>query len=239
MCPNYPKARQFINVLSDIANFTKNGTHGAFMLFNAWKGMKEEFHPEKIEEGVEIEFSEQLDLKQYQRTVGATIQNIYNQRPSSCTPGVCPPCSERYPCCSYFTDIVRALNTSLNMMFQSSSGMREDAEQVAVLITDGNDTDFLHPDEQELEKKYIELAQEFKERKIKILAIGVGDVSKKNLLLLVQSPEHFFQVESFDGLEDNVTQLIGAIICEGTFILLIIIMLFTQNESYILVPKSY
>ena len=33
------------------------------MLFNAWKGMKEEFnHPVKIEDGVEIEFSDHKNL---------------------------------------------------------------------------------------------------------------------------------------------------------------------------------
>ena len=231
MCPEYSKAREFINVLSNIANFTLNGTHGAFMLFHAYKGMREEFHPNYTEDGVEIEFSDQIDLEHYQRTVNETIQDIYDQRPPACYPPdasiECCRSSDGDKCCYGATDIVRALNTSLNMMFQSSSGMREDAEQVAVLITDGYDS---FGTEKELNKTYKELAKVFKARKIKVLAIGVGDVNKKHLSLLVQSPEHFFQVESFDGLEDDVTQLIGAIICKGTFILLVMIKLFTPNE---------
>ena len=174
-----------------------------------------------------------IDLKHYQRNVNKTIQNIYDKRPDSCKPpGVSPECcrgNEDEFCCDLVsgTNIVRALNTSLNMMFKSNSGMREDAEQVAVLITDGRDTELA---EWELEIKYNELAKTFKARKIKILAIGVGDVGKENLLILVQSPEHFFPVESFDGLEDNVTQLIGAIMCKGRFILLIMTNHFTPNK---------
>ena len=232
MCPSYPRAREFINVLSNIANFSLNGSHGAFMLFHAFKGMKEEFQPDPSGanwpmDGVEVEFSDQNDLKHYQKTINETIQNIYNQRPRSCRfPGVnldrcCEETRRRDLCCGNSTDITRALNTSLNMMFQSSSGMREDAEQVAVLITDGKDTEQDGVTEEDLEKKYDELAKIFKLRKIKILAIGVGDVSKKNLERLVQSPEHLFLVKSFDGLKENVTKLIGAIICKGTFILLI------------------
>ena len=211
------------------------------MLFNAWKGMKEEFnHPVKIEDGVEIEFSDAIDLEHYQRIVNETIQNIYEKRgPPNCRriPDN-PKCCDYYEdddCCRATTDIVRALDTSLKMMFQSSSGMREDAEQVAVLITDGWDyhCTINKCTPQELKRKYNQLAKEFNARKIRVLVIGVGDVDKKSLLLLVQSPEHFFQVESFDGLKDNVTQLIGAIICEGRFILIIMIKRSTPNEFVI------
>ena len=210
------------------------------MLFHAFKGMKEEFLPDPsganwTTDGVEVEFSDQNDLENYQRTINKTIQNLINQGPQSCRlpDAVYDRCcaGRRDFCCGSATNITRALNTSLNMMFQNSSGMREDAEQVAVLITDGIDTTWPECSTEEcLEKKYDELAKIFKERKIKILAIGVGAVSKKNLVRLVQSPEHFFLVESFDGLTENVTQLIGAIICKGIFILLFITKLFTLNE---------
>ena len=242
MCTQYPKAKEFINVLSKIANFTLNGTHGAFMLFNAWKGMK----MNDEEEGIEIEFSDTIDLEHYERTVNETLQNIYKGGPSECKqPGAifekcCPDRLDPYDyCCIGDTNITRALSTSLNMMFQSSSGMRKDAEQVAVLITDGQDTvppyvsedpEDLEQFRQDLEKKYDELAKIFKVKKIKVLAIGVGNVSKENLLRLVQSPEHFFPVESFDGLTEKVTQLIGAVICKGISVLRIIKKLFTSNE---------
>ena len=251
MCTQYPKAKEFINKLSKIANFTLNGTHGAFMLFNAWKGMKMndekcmdvKFRPDN-DEGIEIEFSDTTDLEHYQRTVNETIQNIYKRRHlEPCEPGANEECCPFFVkddcdyCCIGGTNIIKALNTSLNMMFQSSSGMRKDAEQVAVLITDGQDTgEPCDTDEdcdkfrQDLEKKYDELAKIFKVKKIKILAIGVGKIDKDNLLRLVQSPEHFFPVESFDGLTEKVTQLIGAIICKGISVLRIIKKLFTSNE---------
>ena len=55
------------------------------MLFHAWQGMKEEFKPYEVD-GVEIEFSDQIDLEHYQRTINETILNIYNRRPRSCDP---------------------------------------------------------------------------------------------------------------------------------------------------------
>ena len=218
-------------MLSKIANFTMNGTHGAFMLFNAFKGMKEEFQPVGpnpdtwIWDGVEVEFSDQIDLEHYQRTVNETIQNIYDQRPDPCFPPDSTfECCTGYVdfCCTGRTDIIRALNGALTMMFQNSSGMREDAEQVAVLVTDGIDTNDNgdpiteeNEDYPKLIQKYVEMAEKFKERKIKILAIGVGDVSEETLNILVQSPEHFIKVDTFDNLVDNLTDLIGAIICKG------------------------
>ena len=232
MCTEYPKAREFINKLSNIANFTKNGTHGAFMLFQAFKGMKEEFQPDIttdpdswIWDGVEVEFSDQIDLEHYQRTVNETIQNIYGQRPDPCfPPNSTFACCSGYIdfCCTGRTDIIRALNGALSMMFQNSSGMREDAEQVATLITDGIDTDEEgepiiegHKEYPELIQNYVEMAEKFKEKKIKILAIGVGDVSEETLNILVQSPENFIKVDTFDNLIENLTDRIGAIICKG------------------------
>ena len=132
MCiyPRYPKAREFINVLSKIANFKLDGTHGAFMLFHAWQGMKQEFKPDTMD-GVEIQFSDQLDLENFQRTVNETIQNIYDKVPEGCGPQPVPPlcCNiaefeidRNDYCCWGYTDIIRALNGLLNMMFQNSSG---------------------------------------------------------------------------------------------------------------------
>ena len=118
------------------------------------------------------------------------------------------------------TDIIRALTGSLTLMFQSSSGMREYVEQVAILITDGQDTDDKgysikegHDEYPRLLENYVEMAETFKQRKIKILAIGVGDVGEKTLNTLVQSPEHFIKVDTFADLLDNLTELIGSIMC--------------------------
>ena len=203
------------------------------MLFHAYKGMKEEFQIQSINpdswimDGVEVEFSDQTDLEHYQRTVNETIQNIYGQRPDPCrTPDpnhdeCCVGLDYVNFCCQGYTNITRALNGALTMMFQNSSGMREDAEQVAILITDGVDykrggpIDEEHPEYPQLKKRYIEIGEKFKERKIKILAIGVGDVGEETLNILVQSPDHFFKVDTFDTLVDNLTNLIGAIICKG------------------------
>ena len=97
-------------------------------------------------------------------------------------------------------------------MFQTNSGMRQDAVQVAVLITDG--IDFGRTVENPL-SSYEATGYIFNERKIRLLVVGVGDVDQEKLLKLVQSPEYFFKAEKFDELLDNVTEIIGALICEG------------------------
>ena len=189
------------------------------MLFHAWQGMKEEFKPYEVD-GVEIEFSDQIDLEHYQRTINETILNIYNRRPRSCDPPAKFPCCPKDPpnsmyCCQGRTDIIRALTGSLTLMLQSSSGMWEYVEQVAILITDGQDTDDKgysikegHDEYPRLLENYVEMAETFKQRKIKILAIGVGDVGEKTLNTLVQSPEHFIKVDTFADLLNNLTELI-------------------------------
>ena len=220
-------------MLSKIANFTRNGTRGAFMLFHACKGLNEECRTEEDwirTDVVEVEFSDQMDLEHYQRIVNETIQNLHDQRPEPCRrPGASSidpdeTCCKKIGgnlCCAGSTNITKALNGALTMMFQYSSGMRENAEQVAILITDGQDfkkgevIDEDHEEYPQLIQKYKEMAKKFKDSKIKILAIGVGDVNEETLNILVQSPEHFIKSVTFDNLVDNLTDLIGSIICKG------------------------
>ena len=185
------KADKFIKDLANTANFKRDGSHGAFMIFSR------NMPPEEMDK---IKFSEQQDLDNYLETIDSVIDDV-NQ--TACY-------RKRYGS----TDIINALDVSLARMFQRSSGMREDAEQVAVLITDGQDTKAGRSiPEWKLTPKYVELAQRFKERNIKIFAIGVGDVSDTNLRRLVQSPQHFFHAETFDELVGNVTKEIATFIC--------------------------
>ena len=185
------KADKFIKDLANIANIKRDGSHGAFMIFSR------NMPPEEMDK---IRFSEQQDLDNYLENIDSVIDDV-NQ--TDCYNG-------RYG----MTDIIDALDVSLARMFQRSSGMREDAEQVAVLITDGRDTKYGRSiPEGQLTPKYIELAQRFKDRNIKIFAIGVGDVSDTNLRRLVQSPQHYFHVETFDELVGNVTKEIATFVC--------------------------
>lgn len=208
MCPEYPKAREFINILARIANFTTNGSHGAMMLFSDPATMQSIINCCPII-GLDnsrnlIEFSDQLDTNSYTKVVNDTIQAILDTD---------------YACSHGATMILNALNDSLTKMFQKSNGMREDTEKVAVLITDGRDTtdrgDLISPDNPELLQNYTRIAENFKQRKIKIIVIGVGWVNEKTLKILVQSPEHLIKVDTFDNLVENLTDLIGAIICKG------------------------
>ena len=55
----------------------------------------------------------------------------------------------------------------------------------------------------------------FNDNKIRVLVVAVDDYNPKKLLKLVKSPEHFFQAEKFEDLLGNITEIIGALICEG------------------------
>jgi len=170
---------KFISELAEIANFTQNGSHGALTVFSEpfWL---------KPDEMLQIKFSEQLDLDAYLEAVNRTIRLVRTW------PG---------------TDIINGLNVSLNKMFQTNSGMRQDALQVAVLITDGNDTNPA--------SAYEAMADMYNEKKIKVLAVGVADAAPEKLSKLVESPEHCFQAQKFEDLLDSISKIIGALICEG------------------------
>ena len=180
----YPKrmveARKFISEFIKIANFTQNGSHGALTIFSS----KSVFEPHEM---LKIKFSEQLDVDDYLEAVDRITQADEDKNRG--------------------TNIIYALDVSLSKMFQTNSGMRQDAIQVAVLITDGDD--------RAPESAYEERAKMFNERKIRVLVVAVGDVAREVLSKLVESPEHFFKAEKFEDLLDNVTEIIGALICEG------------------------
>ena len=172
------EANKFIRGLAKIANFTENGTHGALTIFT-----EEFFLP--VHDMLAIKFSEQLDLDDYLTAVNRSIKE------------------ERLG----GTDIINALNVSLLKMFQNSNGMRENALQVAVLITDGDDKNPID--------EYEDMAKSFIARKIEFLAVGVGKIDAEKLNKLVQLSKHFFKAEKFEDLLGNVTEVIGALICEG------------------------
>ena len=198
-CNSYENGKAFINILARIANFTTNGSHGAFMLFCDPEMMKEKNSILGLDSSRNIiEFSDQLDTETYTKVVNNTIQRIIDNR-GACRIGD--------------TKILNALDDSLTKMFQNSKGMREDAAKVAVLITDGKEASVIG-DKPTLQD-YKDMAENFKQRKIKVLAIGVGDVNDEFLKTIVQSPEHFINVDTFDNLVDNLTDLIGAMICKG------------------------
>ena len=173
------KAVEFINELIKIASFTQYGSHGALVRFG------DENLPN--DDMLEIKFSDQLDSNGFAEALNSSLAKGNGGG----------------------TDIINALDVSLDRMFQTSSGMREDAVKVAVLITDGKD--YIDDNENE----YTERGQLFKSRKIKLLVVGVADTDSKDLKQLVQSSEDFFQADKFEDLIGNVTEVIGALICKG------------------------
>ena len=176
-----PVAIEFISEFVKIANFTQSGSHGALTIFSDRLALK----PHEM---FKIKFSDQLNVDDYLEDVKSITEKAPRNKQ---------------------TDIIYGLEVSLSKMFQTNSGMRQDALQVAVLITDG-----LSNDDSPI-SAYEAKADMFNENKIRVLVVGVDDFNPKKLLKLVKSPEHFFNAEKFEDLLGNITEIIGALICEG------------------------
>ena len=93
-----------------------------------------------------------------------------------------------------WTEIGIALETALNEMFQEANGMRSDSPQVAVLITDGKSNSAVD---------YAGFKDRFKAAHIKLLVVGVGDVSENDLLQLVETSDDLLMVTDFLTLDVN------------------------------------
>ena len=93
-----------------------------------------------------------------------------------------------------WTEIGVALETALNEMFQEANGMRSDSPQVAVLITDGKSNSAVD---------YAGFKDRFKAAHIKLLVVGVGDVSENDLLQLVETSDDLLMVTDFLTLDVN------------------------------------
>ena len=96
------------------------------------------------------------------------------------------------------TNIIGALNKGLAEMFQTRNGMREKSDKVAVLITDGVD----HHDY----SSYRQVAERYRQRKIKLLVVGVGQVNRNKLKELVQDKNDFFVDTNFNELLTTVVK---------------------------------
>ena len=90
------------------------------------------------------------------------------------------------------TNIITALNKGLNDMFQTKNGMRPDSDKIAVLITDGRDSNSI--------SKYRQVAAQYRQRNIKLLVVGVGSVDRNKLKELVQDQKDFFVATNFNEL---------------------------------------
>ena len=93
-----------------------------------------------------------------------------------------------------WTEIGIALETALNEMFQEANGMRSDSPQVAVLITDGKSNSAVD---------YAGFKDRFQATHIKLLVVGVGDVSENDLLQLVETSDDLLMVTDFLTLDVN------------------------------------
>ena len=95
------------------------------------------------------------------------------------------------------TEIGIALDVALNEMFQEANGMRLDSPKVAVLMTDGIATSAVD---------YAGFRNLFRGAHIKLLVVGIGNVNKKDLLKLVETPDDLLLAKNFTAL--NVTDFV-------------------------------
>ena len=109
------------------------------------------------------------------------------------------------------TNIIKALNKGLDVMFQTKNGMREKSEKIAVLITDGRD---------KLPNitSYQQVAERYRQRKIKLLVVGVGPVDTSKLKELVHDEKDFFIARNFTQLLKTVVKDVAEYVqgaCKG------------------------
>ena len=108
------------------------------------------------------------------------------------------------PCaCESGTRIDLGLNIALDKMFHVVNGMRTKVHKVVILITDGKQTTY-GPSLDTLN-----YAKKFTEAGINIFVVGVGNVSKRQLLSVVMDKNHLFYAKDFDELNYGVAQSLG------------------------------
>ena len=108
------------------------------------------------------------------------------------------------------TNIITALNKGLNDMFQTKNGMRKKSDKIAILITDGRDKNNI--------TSYQQVAERYRERKIKLLVVGVGPVDTSKLKELVHDEKDFFIARNFTQLLKTVVKDVAEYVqgaCKG------------------------
>ena len=106
------------------------------------------------------------------------------------------------------TNIIKALQGGLNDIFQPVNGMQPDSSKLAVLITDGQDSNPI--------SDYESVAADYNRRNIRLIVIGVGSVSENKLRKLVQNEnEDLFISGRFEDLLKTFVKGVGQTICTG------------------------
>ena len=105
------------------------------------------------------------------------------------------------------TRIDNALEVAYNDMFNSTNGMRPDVPKLLVFMTDGfhYGPGF----------NYTAWGNRFRERQIKVLVVGIGNVDTRNLVKLVESGKDMYHVSNFDALDTSFAKDIK--LCDSKF----------------------
>ena len=108
------------------------------------------------------------------------------------------------------TNIYRALRKALDQMFKSENGTRHESSKMMILITDGESND----------SQFNKLRNEFQDRKIALLVIGVGNVNEHSLRKLVTDEKDLFIADNFDDLNKRYAKSVGQRLhlCTGAFL---------------------
>ena len=93
------------------------------------------------------------------------------------------------------TRIDKALEVANNDMFSATNGMRPEAPKVLVFITDGK---HYGPD-----FNYTAWGDQFRQRQIKVVVVGIGNVDTHNLIKLVESESDMHNVSNFESLDTS------------------------------------
>ena len=91
------------------------------------------------------------------------------------------------------TCIDRGLDVAFNQMFKEANGMRANVPKAVILITDGEHSCGNVP-------LPVDAGKKFHDAGIKVIVIGVGDVSTTELLSVVKTKSDLYLAKDFDQL---------------------------------------
>ena len=179
-------AIRLLEQIAPVANFSLNGSHGAFVTFI----------DDPDDQRAHIQFNDNVTVDEF---IEKSVDECMKKQDDE----------DRYVCaCRGGTDIIAGLNFSLTNIFNTASGMRKNTSKIAVLITDGRDYN--------TNDTYKNMGIEYEERDITLLVLGVGTIlDERNLKLLVQSPSFFFKANDWDQLDADFVNKIIAVLCKG------------------------
>lgn len=140
-------------------------------------------------------------------STGASVQLRFNDLPGSkLTKNNVYEIVKRIPHKRGKTYIDRALRLANDEVFTLKGGMRDDVRKVALVMTDGAQTEETNA-KKSVDEILAEASQPLKDKKVHIISLGIGKRVNKLSLKTIATGDSVYYAESFNALRQLVKQL--------------------------------